>query len=589
MGLRSGGGFWLFLRNCVSLRHGTEVLALHSRFVAALVRLCGQAGTLSRAVAAGFTVSGSPSGQCIGLSGLVGCAFIRAFGRGKDVCGLAPHQGCDKLYMAHASDSAINRIVEFYERFGDCERLAEAYFYQGSVYRDLKDAPRAITALQAAAAQKSKNDTLNGRIYGQLASLFAYQGAYEESREATREACIYNIRCKNYKGLAYGYRDMARMFDKEAEKDSAEFYYREAYRVMKEKAEPKWTYGILSELSSFYQSNGEPDSAEVCARRVLAYAPDDVAQLTLAKVHYGRKQFDSVAFYCREALKSRSIYHRRTAYSLLVRTAEQVDSIRDYFSHYFALQDSVNEITRTEAVMQVHQRQVEQENARLALQSSRRISWIFGLVALVLMLTLLTAYLLYALRERRRRFALREQVWQRIHRELQEQSDRQLAENRQKIAELTNRLESLSEGKEQRNVWEQEVEALRSVNESILHTQKLDAARVTVLLHSEVYRFFHDASSGAKVSEEDWETLAHAVDEAYPHFTSRLKALCSGKFSQKAYRICYLVKIDVSRRRMSDLLYMSESGICSALTRLYKKIKGKEGSVKDMEELLRKL
>ena len=125
------------------------------------------------------------------------------------------------------------------------------------MYRDLQDAPRAIAALQRAADQKSKNDTLNGRIYGQLASLFAYQGAYEESKEATREACIYNIRCKNYKGLAYSYRNMARMFDKEAEKDSAEFYYRKAYRVMKEKAEPRWAYGILSELSSFYSKLGK--------------------------------------------------------------------------------------------------------------------------------------------------------------------------------------------------------------------------------------------------------------------------------------------------------------------------------------------
>ena len=498
-------------------------------------------------------------------------------------------KACDKLYMAHASDSAINRIVEFYERFGDRERLTEAYFYQGSVYRDLKDAPRALLALQAAAAQKSTNDTLNGRIYGQLASLFAYQGAYGESKEATREACIYNIRCENYKGLAYSYRDMARMFDKEAEKDSAEFYYRKAYQVMKEKAELRWAYGILSELSSFYSNWGKPDSATVLAKVVLSRYAYPVAQLVLAKTYYRQQAFDSAQVYCRKVLATGDLYHRCGAYLLLARMGEQRDSVQHYLSRYVALRDSIDEITRTEAVMQVHQRQVEQENARLALQSSRRISWIFGLVALVLVLTLLTAYLLYALRERRRRFALREQVWQQIHRELQEQSDRRLTENEKKIAELTDRLQSLSEGKEQRNVWEQEVEALRSVNESILHTQKLDTARVTALLHSDVYRFFHDASSGAKVSEEDWETLAHAVDEAYPHFTSRLKALCSGKLSQKAYRICYLVKIDVSRRRMSDLLYMSESGICSALTRLYKKIKGKEGSVKDMEELLRKL
>ena len=146
----------------------------------------------------------------------------------------------DKLYIPHTSDSVINRIVKFYEGFGDRERLAEAYFYQGSVYRDLQDAPRAIAALQRAADQKSKNDTLNGRIYGQLASLFAYQGAYGESKEAIRNACIYNIRCENYKGLAYSYRNMARLFDVEGRKDSAEVYYRKAYHVMKEKSEPRW-------------------------------------------------------------------------------------------------------------------------------------------------------------------------------------------------------------------------------------------------------------------------------------------------------------------------------------------------------------
>lgn len=495
----------------------------------------------------------------------------------------------DKLYIPHTSDFVINRIVKFYEGFGDRERLAEAYFYQGSVYRDLQDAPRAIAALQRAADQKSKNDTLNGRIYGQLASLFAYQGAYGESKEAIRNACIYYIRCKDYKGLAYSCRDMARLFDVEGRKDSAEVYYRKAYQLMKEKSEPRWAYGILSEFSSFYSNWGKPDSATVLAKAVLSRYAYPVAQLVLAETYYRQQAFDSAQVYCRKVLATGDLYHRCDASLLLARMGEQCDSIQHYLSRYVALSDSIDEITRTEAVMQVYQRQVEQENNRLALQSSRRISWILGLVALVLVLVLLAAYLLYALRERRRRFALREQVWQQIHRELREQSNRRIAENEEKIAELTSRLQSLSEGKEQRDVWKQEVEALRSVNVSILHTQELDAARVTALLHSEAYRLFHDASSGTKVSEDDWEALAHAVDEAYPHFTSRLKALCPVKISQKTYRICYLVKIEVSRRRMADLLYMSESGICSALIRLYKKIKGKDGAVKDMEELLREL
>ena len=451
--------------------------------------------------------------------------------------GLLRIKACDKLYLAHASDSAINRIVKFYERFGDRERLAEAYFYQGSVYRDLKDAPRALLALQAAAAQKSKNDTLNGRIYGQLASLFAYQGAYEESKEATREACIYNIRCKDYKGLAYSYRDMARMFDKEAEKDSAEFYYRKAYRVMKAKAESRWAYGILSELSSFYQSCGELDSAETCAKRVLAYASDDVAQLTLAEVYYNRQQFDSVAFYCREALKSHSIYHRRTAYLLLARTAEQVDSIRDYFSRYLALQDSVNEITRTEAVMKVHYQQIELDNAHLALQSSRRLAGMLGLVLVALSLACLAFFSVYRLRRYRHRLAALE-------------------------------------------------EHLRAFYEARLAYSS--EQHVSTLQQSEICLFFHRCTESRSLTPEHWQTLAAEIDKAYPDFTQHLITLYP-QIKEPELHACYLVKIGIPRTRMAELLNYSVSGISSLLARLHSKLTGKKGSVKDVEKLIEKI
>ena len=50
----------------------------------------------------------------------------------------------DKLYTRHTSDSLINLIVKFYDEHGDKNKLIEAYYYQGSVYRDLHDAPSAL-------------------------------------------------------------------------------------------------------------------------------------------------------------------------------------------------------------------------------------------------------------------------------------------------------------------------------------------------------------------------------------------------------------------------------------------------------------
>ena len=57
-------------------------------------------------------------------------------------------QAKDKQYITHTDDSLINRIVEFYEDEGNDERLMMAYFYQGSTYRDMNDAPRALKAFQ---------------------------------------------------------------------------------------------------------------------------------------------------------------------------------------------------------------------------------------------------------------------------------------------------------------------------------------------------------------------------------------------------------------------------------------------------------
>ena len=60
-------------------------------------------------------------------------------------------QADDKQYITHTSDSLINRIVKFYEQYGDKSKLMLAYFYQGSVYRDMNDAPEALNAFQRCA------------------------------------------------------------------------------------------------------------------------------------------------------------------------------------------------------------------------------------------------------------------------------------------------------------------------------------------------------------------------------------------------------------------------------------------------------
>ena len=119
----------------------------------------------------------------------------------------------DKQYITHTSDSLINRIVSFYEDYGDNERLMMAYFYQGSVYRDMNDAPRALKAFHQALNLNVPNYDLQAKAYNQMGTLFMYQGLYDEVIRVNRKAiALYLLQGKKNK-ISYAQRDIARMYD----------------------------------------------------------------------------------------------------------------------------------------------------------------------------------------------------------------------------------------------------------------------------------------------------------------------------------------------------------------------------------------
>ena len=104
----------------------------------------------------------------------------------------------DKLYVPHTSDSLIREIVRYYEGYGDSDKLMMAYYYQGSVWRDMNDAPRAIDCYHRAleAGRHTRCSDLLISIYSQLGTLLAYQGVYDESLQATRTALAL---CRQYR------------------------------------------------------------------------------------------------------------------------------------------------------------------------------------------------------------------------------------------------------------------------------------------------------------------------------------------------------------------------------------------------------
>ena len=122
----------------------------------------------------------------------------------------------DKMYVKHTSDSLMLQVVRFYEQRGDADKLMEAYYYLGSVYRDMNDAPRALKAFQQAAeaGKESSNYRVLGLINEQIGTLFAYQELYSESLNAITKAIQYYQINNDKDGIIYSYRNMARIYDR---------------------------------------------------------------------------------------------------------------------------------------------------------------------------------------------------------------------------------------------------------------------------------------------------------------------------------------------------------------------------------------
>lgn len=79
----------------------------------------------------------------------------------------------DRLHISSTSDSLLLPVVRFYEKYGNRERLTQAYYCLGNIYRDMNDVPRALKTFYQAVeiGEQTKLDGTVGNAYEQMGTL----------------------------------------------------------------------------------------------------------------------------------------------------------------------------------------------------------------------------------------------------------------------------------------------------------------------------------------------------------------------------------------------------------------------------------
>ena len=513
---------------------------------------------------------------------------------------LLTHQAKDKLYMKPESDSLINRIVAFYDETDDKDKRMLAYYYQGSVYRDLNDAPRALKAFQQVLqlGEGYPPCDLFARTYNQMGTLFAYQGLYDESLEANKKAAEQFILQGKKNKISYALRDIARMYNVKNQRDSASHYYQKAYQAAVSANDSNRMNKIRAEWGCYMINDSITREAGKQILLSLVKQGKTYPNIfsNLGSLYRYEGKWDSAYHFLNKMKTATNINKRQAAFQDLAIIENQKGNLAlaiEYGKQANALRDSIEKITQTEAITKIHSlyqyQHIEKENLRLKEANTHKLFLIYTLGAiLVVITTLVVAYYFYIKQQKEKEAHQAEKI-----KELEEkryaQSQEAMEENQKKIETLE--MELLAKDNHINELERQQKQAQKASLE--ITNQQIEAAkteqelRIRGLQQSHIYLRFHNAchDSGINLTDNDWVELAKAINEAYPNFSEKLYTYCP-KISTMELNICCLIKISIPTSDIATLVRRSRSAVTLARTRLFKKMHGKEGKAEELDRFI---
>lgn len=498
-------------------------------------------------------------------------------------------QAKDKQYIVHTSDSLINSIVEFYEGYGDKAKLMMAYYYLGSVYRDMNDAPRALKAFQQTLDIDYPDYDLQVKAYSQMGTLFAYQKLYDEAIKVNRKFIDIYTKQGKAKKATYAWRDIARMYSSKNQPDSALYYYQNAYQIALADKDTTRYHEILSELGGYYCRLSRNDSAKL----ILKYAEQQPSirdkrhiHAMLGYVYKVENKLDSACHYYWKTLAYGDIRNAYHSYKNLYDAEVQRGNYRlasEYIDKALTLKDSIDQITQTEAIAKINSlynyQHTEAENARLQLEQEKQKTLIIVVTLAALGIAMGGAIFFFRQKAKRLEAEKIAEHLQKQAKEYYEKSKAAICDNQKKIEELEGQLQRANKERDSLKAKQLEIQQkrLQTRNEEIALKQEEAKLRIETLRSTTIYKEFQQAARDEKInlqneqSNSKWKALKKAIDTAYPDFTEKIQLLCP-LLSDKEIKVCLLSKADITPSGIANVLKCSRQAITNIRMRLFKKV-----------------
>lgn len=510
-------------------------------------------------------------------------------------------KAADKAFIPHESDSTILSVVDYYKSKGDKEKLAEAYFYAGSVYRDLNDAPEQLKYLQLSLDVMPDDYPILKRMltHYQIGRLFILQDLDEEAIPSFREAIRLCRLTADTVRMIHFLRDAAFAWEGIEELDSAMIYYQKAYDLSEEINNESLKSGIKYQLAAVYDTMGKKQQALEMLRSINVMDEKDniSSNYSIAsRIYEHNGMLDSALLCYRKLLSDGNLMGRCLANEKLAAYSLQSRDYRNAYQHlltFNAQSDSVNKQSAAEAIERMHSLYNynirEKEVQRLALDNKNKaILLVISLFVIVLAVAIAIIMWIHS----KRRQAELEQGMQKLEilreKELQ-LSDKAIAENKVKIEQLRNSISRL--GNENISLKQQLENQLRMTLTVVKNAedQRYFKQQSEVLLQeSDIRKVINNRlQEKTPLKQNDWEIIETELNSLFTDFSSRVSALL--KMSEQEFHICLLIKADVKTNDIAVLTSRTKQAISNAKSRMYQKAFKVKGTADEWDKVIESL
>ena len=515
---------------------------------------------------------------------------------------LLRHKAMNKACISFTSDSIMKEVVDYYDRHGSANERMLANYVLGCVYRDMHEAPMVLEYYNKATEQADTTaaDCDYGtlyRVYSQMGFLFDKQYLPYQELEAFGKAVRYAYLAKDTLNAIINYQNRGIAYDYLGNKDSVIAINLHAAEMYKRIRNNEAAAIALGCNYSYYIDKGDSVNARKAFESYTSTGyegnsnyGDAKAFLLCEKGRYYMfvSRLDS-AFSClNQSLKlSKSYSNKAAATKVLAQYYARVN--KPVLAMKYALKSSEYNDSDLLAVRESQLQQIQamynygrnQEIARKAELKAERITMlVYVLIAGgVVIFLLLTHLYLKQLKKKKEKILVTKHLYDDSLlklRQKQEELELLRTVNDRKIADVI---------KEKEQTINKLEDDLKDIRDKYSNSSLSD---VDILLkESSIYKRIKYLELHPKeiMRENDWIELEETIEQLIPSFIPLLK----NRLNVMAYRICLLVKLEISTSSIAILLGLSSSAISKYRKVMLENLCGRSGKPKDFDEYIRQI